>query len=192
MELTKIANDSAMLFATSASWSPEDGQLVAALVPYTSPELFKAIKASLSTNSNRQWVSVRPPMGETAVVKSAKRGFTTIGNTFSDANAKGLVTAMLHPLTGNPQEQTETFFYLVVTPGEVQAQKFVERLNLAVPWPVQPEWADYLFNTGIQQGLIEPLPSSGDDFEAILRIVKDEDTWRQIIEEGLRSQQISI
>lgn len=191
-DLTRISNESAMLFATSAAWSPEDQQLVCAQVPYTSPELFKAVKASLSVNNGKQWITIRPPADSGVFVKSAKRGFITVGASMASAHAQGYVGVMLHPLTGNPQETTDNHFYLVICEGDDQSRLFIDRLNLAVPWPVRLEWAEYLFNEGMQRGIVEPLPMTGSDFKAALRVSRDETAWEQVISDGLQSGQISI
>ena len=47
-----IANDSAMIFGSSAVWSPDDSQLVAALAASPSKELLTAIRATLANLLN--------------------------------------------------------------------------------------------------------------------------------------------
>ena len=108
------------------------------------------------------------------------------------ANAEGTVTALLHPLSGDPQANPAEHFYIVVAPGETIAQKFSERLDLAIPWPIQPEWADYLLEAGQEAGLVQVLPGSGTDFQAGLRVEKNETRWQQVISDGLKQARITI
>ena len=189
--IIRIANESAMVYASSAIWSPDDQQLVAAQVVTTSLDLLKAIKASLANNNGKSFLTVKTPE-DSAYLRSARKGFITVNNNLTQANAEGTVTAMLHPLSGDPQANTYDHFYLVVSPGEKLSQKFTERLDLAIPWPLQPEWADYLLEAGQGEGLVEVLPSCGDDFAAGLRVVKNETQWQQVITTGLKQGHIHI
>jgi hypothetical protein len=187
----RIANDSAMVFASSAIWSLQDQQLVAAQVVTTSQELLKAIKASLANNNSKSTLTVKTP-DDSAYLKGARKGYVAIANNLSQANAEGTVTALLHPLSGDPQGNAAEHFFLVVSPGEDLAQAFAERLDLAIPWPLQPEWAEYLLEAGKRAGLVEVLPSSGDDFAAALRIEKNESLWREVIAASLKKGYIAI
>jgi hypothetical protein len=187
----RITNESALVFASSAIWSTEDQQLVAAQVVSTSQDLLKAIKASLANNNTKSYVTIKTP-DDSAYLKGARRGYVTVGNNLAQANAKGIVTALLHPLSGDPQANTAEHFYLVVVPGERLPQKFAERLDLAIPWPIQPEWADYLLEAGQKVGLVQPLTASGTDFCAGLRVEKNESQWQQVIAAGLKQGTITI
>ena len=189
--IIRIANESAMLFASSAIWSPDDQQLVATQVVTTSQDLLKAIKASLASNNGKNFITVKTPK-DSAFLKSARRGFTTVSNNLTQANAEGTVTALIHPLSGDPQTNTTEYFYIVVAPGESLTGKFTERLDLAIPWPIQPEWAEYLLEAGKRLGLVEELPTAGMDFAAGLRVLKNETHWQQVISNGLKSGRISI
>ena len=104
----------------------------------------------------------------------------------TQANAEGTVTAMLHPLSGDPQAANTDYFYIVAAPDECLAEKFAERLDLAIPWPVQAEWAEYLLEAGKKADLVQVLPCSGKDFTAALRVVKSESKWQQVIADGLK------
>jgi hypothetical protein len=189
--IIRIANESAMLFASSAIWSPEDQQLVATQVVTTSQDLLKAIKATLAGNNSKGMLTVKTP-DDSAYLKGARRGFINASSGLTQANAEGIVTTMLHPLSGDPQANTEEHFYLVVTPEESLKEKFAERLDLAIPWPVRQEWSEYLLEAGKDARLVEVLPQAGDDFSAGLRIVKNESLWQQVISEGLKKGQIQI
>ena len=187
----RITNDSAMLFASSAIWDMDDQQLVAAQVVTTSQELLKAIKATLANNNSKSYLTVKTP-DDSAFLKGARKGFVCVAGSLAQANAEGTVTALLHPLSGDPQAQTAEHFYLVVAPGESISDKFAQRLDLSIPWPVQKEWADYLLETGQSEGLVSVLPSCGSDFSAGLRISKNESRWQQVITAGLKQGSISI
>lgn len=187
----RITNDSAMLYASSAIWSPDDQQLVAAQVVTTSHELLKAIKATLANNGNKNYLTVKAP-DASAYLHGAKRGFVCVNSNLTPANAEGTVTVMVHPLSGDPQANTAEYCYIVVSPNEDTCQKFAERLDLAIPWPIQPEWAEYLLEAGQEVGLVQVLPGSGKDFAAGLRLIKNESKWQQVIASGLKSQKIYI
>jgi hypothetical protein len=190
-QIIRIANDSAMVFASSAIWSPDDQQLVATQVVTTSQELLKAIKASLAANNSKGIITVKAP-NDSAYLKSARRGFINSSNSLTQANAEGNVTVLLHPLSGDPQTNTDDYLYIVATAEEDVATKLAERLDLAIPWPIQPEWAEYLLEAGKRTHLVEVLPSAGDDFTAGLRVIRNESLWQDVISKGLKGGQITI
>jgi hypothetical protein len=189
--IIRIANDSAMLFASSAIWDNDEGQLVAAQVVTTSQELLKAIKATLANNNAKSYLSLKAPDDNT-YLKGARRGFITVSNSLANANAEGTVTVLLHPLSGDPQAQTQEHFYVVGSTVEPIAQKFCERLDLAIPWPLQPTWSDYLLEAGQEADLVEVLPCAGTDFSAGLRVRKNESAWARVISEGLKAGRINL
>jgi hypothetical protein len=187
----RISNEHAMVFSSSAIWDLDNQQLVAAHVVTTSQDLLKAIRASLANNSSKNYITVKTP-DDSAFLKGARRGFTVVSSSLSQANADGTVTAMLHPLAGDPQTNTADYFYLVTTPNENLHQKFAERLDLAIPWPIQPEWAECLLEAGQEEGLVEVLSSVGSDFHAGLRVSKNESLWQKLISVQLKQGCIRI
>jgi hypothetical protein len=188
-----LANDSAQVYATSAVWSPDDNQLVACQIAVTAQELLKAIKATLAKNSGNNALSLRGAgIDETTMVQGARRGFLSVSASLQKVHAEGNVTVLLHPLAGNPQESAEDYFYLVVTRGQDPVRLFYERLELAIPWPLQPDWAGMLIDAGQYNGLVVSLPMAGDDFQVAFRIKKDEDSWCKIIAQLLLNGQVSI
>ncbi len=191
METLAIANDSAMIFASSAVWSPDDTQLVAALAASSSKELLIAIRATLANNGSKGWLSIKG-RSHNAYVRGAKRGFIHVSGSLAKANAAGTSAALLHPLSGNPQEERDDHFYVIATPGEALPAKFNQRLALAIAWPTQPAWAEYLLQAGQEANLVQPLPIAGPDFTAALRVVKDDTGWEAVIAQGLKSGAISI
>ena len=189
--IIRIANDSAMLFASSAIWDSDEQQLVAAQVVTTSQELLKAIKATLANNSSKSYLTVKTPE-DSAYLKGARKGYVSVSSSLVQANAEGTVTALLHPLCGDPQTNTAGHFYLVAASDEPVSTLLAERLDLAIPWPIRSEWADYLLEAGKQAGLVQILSVSGDDFTAGLRIARNESLWQGIISEGLKTGRILI
>lgn len=187
----RLANDSAMLFASSAIWDNENQQLVASQVISTSQDLLKAIKATLANNNSKSFLTLKTP-DESAYLKGARRGYLAVTSSLAQANAEGTVTTLLHPLSGDPQAGSNGCYYLVVAPGECLERRFVERLDLAIPWPLQSDWAAYLLAAGQAAGLVEALPQCGDDFSAGLRIARNEAGWQQVIAAGLEQGQIHI
>lgn len=189
--ISTIANESASVHASSLVWCWKDQALVAAVMVDTSTQTLQAIRATLASNRSRSLVTVKSP-GGTAYASSIKRGYAAISASLAKANAVGMVQAIMHPLCGNPQEETGDHFYVVATPGENLAQKAGERLALAIPWPTNPEWTDYLLSEGKTASLVEDLPVIGPDFTSALRIEKSQEGWQLIIAEGLRSGKIKI
>lgn len=78
----RISNKSAMLFASSAIWSVDDQQLVAAQVVTTSQELLKAIKATLANNGGKNYLTVKTP-DDNAFLRGAKRGFINVSSSMT-------------------------------------------------------------------------------------------------------------
>ncbi len=189
--ISTIANESASVHASSLVWCHQDQALVAAVMVDTSTQTLQAIRATLASSRSRSLVTVKSP-GGTAYASSIKRGYAAISASLAKANAVGMVQAIMHPLCGNPQEETGDHFYVVATPGENLAQKAGERLALAIPWPTNPEWTDYLLSEGKTASLVEDLPVIGPDFASALRIEKSQEGWQIIIAEGLRSGKIKI
>lgn len=191
LDVLSIANESALVFASSAVWSPEDGQLVAALVASPTKELLTAIRATLANNNSKGWITVKG--GEhNAFLKGAKRGFIHVSTSLAKANAAGIACALLHPLTGNPQEEAAEHFYVVVTPSERLSRKFGERLALSISWPTQGEWSEYLLTAGQEAGLVQLLPAAGPDFTAAVRVLKNDAEWQKVITAGLKAGAIEI
>jgi hypothetical protein len=155
-----IANNG-VVFATAVCRPKR--QLVAALVASPTKELLTAIRATLANNNSKGWITVKG--GEhNAFLKGAKRGFIHVSASLAKANAAGVACALLHPLTGNPQEEAAEFFNVVVTPSERLSRKFGERLALSISWPTQAEWSEYLLTAGQEAGLVQLLPAAGPDF----------------------------
>lgn len=187
----RIYNESAMVFGSSVVWSMKDQQLVAAQVVSASQDLLRAIKATLANNNSKSYLTVKTK-DDSAYLKGARRGFINVSNHLASANAQGTVTTLLHPLTGDPQANPADYFYVIVTKEEELSQKFVERLDLCIPWPLQAEWSAYLLEAGKKDGLIETLSVHGKDFTAALRVEKNESQWQQVIARGLKNNTISI
>ena len=192
MEVLKLSNESALVYASGAVWSPEDSQLVAAHVVTTSHELLTAIRATLANNSSKSFLTLTHPSGR-EILQGARRGFITVTSSLDKAHAAGVTAVLLHPLTGDPKHQPSAeCFYVVAVDGEDFAGKFGERLALAIPWPTRPEWAQYLIEAGQEMELVEFLPVAGRGFTAAARIARDEAAWATVIADGLKHKRIII
>lgn len=191
MNAVAISNESAMIYASSVVTSPSDSLLIAAHVVSSSQELLRAIKASLATNS-KKFLHIRPTEGSTIHVQGARKGYTGVSANLANAHAEGYAAVWLHPLCGNPQDHTEDHFFVVSTTALGFHDLFTERLNLAIPWPVKPEWAAWLITQGADAKLIEPLYTDGPDFPACVRVLKDPARWAGIISHGLQTGNITI
>ena len=191
-----ITNEHAQIFAACVIFDRDDEQLVAAVIPYAHggnhAELLKAIKASLTTNSDR-WITVRSEDLGTTMLKGAKQGYIVSSAAMRQASAEGRVEVWLHTATGSPQSTDRDYFYLLAYAESNLEQLFVDRLNLAVPWPIKPEWADLIFNAALQAGLITNLPIVGQSrYTIALRIDKNPDKWAVIINQALTDNHIHV
>ena len=99
---------------------------------------------------------------------------------------------ILHPLTGNPQEQTADHFYVLVAKGQDLQSVFSERLALAIPWPTKPEWAEFLLSAGLKKDLLSDLKTSGPDFSAALCVQKNSSGWKEVLEAGIARGKIKL
>ena len=195
MNPISITNEHAQIFAACVIFDSENEQLVAAVIPYAHggnhAELLKAIKASLSTNSER-WITVRSENG-TTILKGARQGYIVSSNSMRQASAEGRVEVWLHPATASPLSTDRDYFYLLAYAESNLERLFVDRLNLAVPWPVKPEWSDLIFNAGMQVGMITNLPIVGQSrYTIALRIDKNPDKWAVIINQELTDNHIHV
>jgi hypothetical protein len=192
-DVVTIMTEHVRLAASSAVWDNENGQLVAAQVMFTDQQEIKALRATLANNSTREWLRVITK-DDNAYLRGARRGFIGVSANMSRQNAQGNVAALLNPLTGDPQLFNDDYFYVVATPGEDITEKFVQRLDLAAPWPVDPAWGEYLINHGMTDGLVTKLTmaSPTNDFGEALRVEKDEEGWRRLIMQGLQEGHIAV
>jgi hypothetical protein len=193
LEVIRIFNDDALVFASCAVWSPDTEQLVAAQLVSTSMETLTAIRATLAKNNNKAQITVQCSSAGRVTLKGAKRGFLKVANSLAKVNAAGIVTAILHPLAvGNPAETADDHFYVVAAPDDDLTHLFGERLTLALTWPTQPAWAAHLLEAGMEAGLVKLLPKAGDGFKAAAWVKKDGLSWMQLIAAGLQSGAITI
>jgi hypothetical protein len=191
VEVITLLTEHVRLAASSAVWDDQDSQLVAAQVMFTDPQEIKALRATLANNSSKEWLRVVTDE-DNAYLRGARRGFIGVSASMSRQHAQGNVAALLNPLTGDPQMFSEDHFYVVATPGEDITEKFVQRLDLATPWPADPQWGEYLIQSGTERGLVTVLKTAAGDFEIALRVEKDAEGWREVIQRGLSEGQIAL
>jgi hypothetical protein len=184
----RLANEHVGVVCSSIVWDSDHHQLVAATLVSPEQQSLRAITATLATNSKKSLsISVD---GTSHYIQNARRGFTCVSGNLAVVGAEGHVLSILHPLAGNPQEQTGEHFYVVAAKDENLAAKFAERLNLAIPFPVQLAWAEYLLEAGSE--LVSPLPLAGDDFPAAVCVQRDIFAWQEIIQTGLKQGKIKL
>ena len=186
----RLATEHVSVVCSSAAWDTENHQLVAATLVSPSTQSLRAITATLSTNSKKGLtLSVD---GSSHFLQNTRRGFTAVSGNLAASGAEGNLLTIVHPLTGNPQEQPADHFYVLAPKGQNLAEVLSERLALAIPWPTRPEWTAYLLEAGSAKELVRELDTSGPDFESALCVQKNEDGWKAIIETGLAQGRISI
>ena len=184
----RLANEHVSVVCSSVVWDSDHHQLVAATLVSPEQQSLRAIMATLATNSKKSLsISVD---GTSQTIQNARRGFTCVSGNLAAVGAEGHVLSMLHPLAGNPQEQAGDYFYMVAAKDETLAAKFAERLNLAIPFPVQPAWAEYLLEADGE--LVSPLSLAGDDFPAAVCVQRDIFAWQEIIQVGLKQGKIKL
>ena len=184
----RLANEHISVVCSSLVWDETNHQLVAATLVSSEQQGMRAITSTLATNSKKS-LSITVD-GTSHYLQNARRGFTCVSGNLAAVGAEGHVLSLLHPLAGNPQEQTGEHFYVVAAKGENLATKFAERLNLAIPFPVQPEWAAYLLEAGTE--LVTELSLAGDDFPAGVCVQRDIFAWQEIIQQGLKQGKIKL
>ena len=184
----RLANEHVSVVCSSIVWDDTNHQLVAATLVSPEQQSLRAITATLATNSKKSLsISVD---GTSHYLQNARRGFTCVSGNLAAVGAEGHVLSLLHPLAGNPQEQAGEHFYVVAAKDEHLAAKFAERLNLAIPFPVQPEWAEYLLEAGGE--LVSALSLAGDDFPAAVCVQRDIFAWQEVIQQGLKQGKIKL
>lgn len=190
----RLANDHALTFGSSALWDadPETGmpQLVAGQFYAANQQVLKALYGSLVTNS-KKFLTLYDTEGRSHTLAGARRGYTRLGGNLSTAHALGHLMVLEHPLAGNPAESTETWFYVLGLHDEDVVQKFAERLDLAIPWPLQADWGETLLNLGQEANLVvwcdRTGPDTGQEYVYGLRVSKDADAWQTVISTGLQT-----
>jgi len=184
----RLRNDHASVACASALWDEDNKQLVAVTLVSSEQQSLRAIYATLVTNSKKT-LSLDTSRG-TVYLQGARRGYKTVSGGLQALGAEGHVNSLVHPLAGNPQENAGDWFYVICRRGESQADlhlRFIERLQLAIPWPVRPEWAGYLYDNGP----VKTLEQSGPDFFGCL-VRKSAVDWEQIIHEGVTDGYLKV
>jgi hypothetical protein len=202
--IMQLSNDSAMTYPLQVIVSPDDAQLVAAIVAGFSSQLTAALRAHLANNSTKKSLTLSYyPDGlyyaRTLSILGAKRGFVYAGASLERVNAMGRVEVWEHPLSRNPELFGADFNYVVAVEGEDLAEKFEQRLALAIDWPTKPEWATHLIAVGKERDLVKELPmyeSAPDDeelraeweqllvgqrFTGALRFARDAAQWGEVL-----------
>jgi hypothetical protein len=186
----RLSNEHISVVCGSLAWDEEHHQLVAATLVSPEAQSLRAITATLATNAKKSLTITID--GESHFIQNTRRGFIRISGNLAAVGAEGHLLTILNPLTGNPQDQSDEVFYVVASQAETLAAKFAERLNLAIPFPVRPEWAEYLLETGLQAGLVQTLSLAGEDFPAAVSVQRQVFAWQEILEHGLKKGVIQL
>ncbi len=212
-----LSNAHARATVLSAVWSPMDHQLVAVLMAATDKAALTALKAELEKNNRNSSVALAGDAK--AELAGARRGYVHLSVSLDKANAQGHVAALLHwrahdPRTIIPKAAREValckaegndgvtageYFYVVARPGDDLTALFAERLQLALPWPLQSAWARSLLDLGREAELVDYLPvagcrelPAGQGFKAALRVLNSEEAWGEVLSQALNSQRITL
>ena len=221
-----LSNAHARAAVLSAVWSPVDQQLVAVLMAATDKTVLKALKAELEKHNKHSCVTLSGDVK--AELAGAQRGYVQLSASLDKVNAQGHVMALLHWRAHDPRVVAATakpavrggdeippvesdYFYVVARQGQCLPTLFLERLQLALAWALQPEWAERLLELGREAELVDclpamtprsprtapapthqvmdspPRPDSVAGFLGALRVVQDEDRWGAIIGQALAS-----
>jgi hypothetical protein len=212
-----LSNAHARASVLSAVWSPQDSQLVAVVLAATDKAVLTALKAELEKNNKNALVALAGDVK--AELAGAKRGHVHVSATLEKVNAQGHVTALLHWRAHDPRiagnvkaakadsefPPAENYFYVVARHGDCLPTLFLERLQLALAWPLKPEWAELLLTMGQDAELVEYLPiglpqelepicpqAHGFTFQAALRVVKCDDRWGTVISQALETHAVTF
>lgn len=185
----RLSNDHVSVVCSSAVWDPDRHALVAVTLVSPEQQSLRAITATLCTNSKKSLtLSVN---NQTQALENTRRKYLAVSGNLTTVGAEGHLVTLLHPLSGNPQEEASEAFYIITAQGELLPDRFAERLNLAIPYPVRNAWAAYLLEQGLQENLVRKLPLAGEDFQEALWVSKA-GGWRTIIESGLKNGEIRL
>jgi hypothetical protein len=201
-----ISNAHARATVLSAVWSPVDHQLVAVLMAATDKAALVALKAELEKNNKNSYVALAGDAQ--AELTGARRGYVHLSVSLEKANAQGHVSALLHWKAHDPRAvvtkttqrkaddttPADEYFYVVARQEDDLPKLFLERLQLALPWPLQPAWAKALLDLAHDYELVDSLPVATSRelaphhaFKAALRVLNSEELWGELITISLRS-----
>lgn len=225
-----LSNGHARATVLSAVWSPADQQLVAVLMAATDKTVLTALKAELEKNNKNSFVALAGDAS--AELAGARRGYVHLSASLEKTNAQGHVMVLLHwrahdprhvvtstkpadPSTGAPPAERQ-YFYVVARQGDCMPSLFIDRMQLALPWALRPEWAEPLLKLGREAELVDCLsiavateiggplvirqvaeqsyanPTPARSFQGALRVIHDEDRWGDVIGSALADGVIQL
>ena len=217
--MIRIANDHVSINCLSAVWSDLDQQLVAALVTGGTKLEITAIKAEIEKNGLGQ---LRISGDANAYLNGARRGFLFHLVPMERFNAHGYMAVLMNRRSHDPKavitdavskqkdgdENAGEFFYVVARNGDDLNDLFVQRLQLAISYPVRPEWAEQLLQLGSDNYLVHGLDlalasemeehiknapdTKGLAFMAGLRVVRDSEAWGELISSAVEQDFVHI
>lgn len=193
----RLQNGEVQVDVFSAVWDSYNDQLVACGIAAPHKQQIKSILATLSVNSNRTLTLRTPhPQGgyyRSVYLKNTKKGFFHMSKSMTQTNAEGWVECIEHPANGDPRLLPDwDWFYVVTTEGQAFTKKFVDRLNLAIAWPVLPQWSEYLLEAGRYTKLVKALDIAGPGYEKGIMVYKDQSSWESLISAGMVGGSLSL
>ena len=211
-----IASASARATVLDAMWCETDQQLVAVVLAATDKQVLRSLVAELEKNNRQSQVRLYSSQDEKQDLdiwlRGARKGYIRVASGLERFNVQhSHVLALLHHRAHDPRlidpmkvdDITEPVFFYVVSPsGGSLHDLFLERLQLAIPWPLLPRWAGTLVKIGFSQRLIENLVYQQSDelddvpgthvFESGLRVIADPEHWGDAISYALSKGRLSL
>jgi hypothetical protein len=187
LQAYRISNKQVSEFALYVVWDEENEQLVAANIVSTNKQGVESLWASYTTNSKRN-ISVKygEYYWEAVTLDNAKKGGVKLARTMNELNVRAYTFNFEHPACGDPRKGEKwEYFYVLATEQENMLPMFIQRLDMAIVWPVLPEWGEYMYAAGIDQGLVKPLSMRGPGYANGVCVTKNTAAWQAIIEAGM-------
>lgn len=187
-------NTHMQVWGSSAVWDEDDSQIVAGTMFSNNMQDLKAFFASQVTNSRKTLIlRLSQYNGQRdRYLHSIQRKPSYLRKSTSDQNVRGYIYCFEHPAALDPRNSPETFFYVLAKQDEDIREKFIAHLNIAIAWPVQPEWGSYLLENGEYVGAVKNLPILGKDWSGAYRVTKSNSVWEDLIVAGLEGGSLSL
>jgi len=185
LKALRVSNKHVSIAASYLVWDTKNEQLVAAQLAATDKQSIESVWATYVTNSKRN-ISLKTGKyyWDSTIVDNAQKGGAKIARTMDSLNARGYSLTIEHPACGDPRTDKWHYFYVLSLKSENFMPLFIQRLDMAIVWPVLPEWGNYMYEMGEEQGLIKPLSMEGPGYESGVCITKNTESWQAIIEAG--------
>jgi len=185
LEALRVSNKQVSIAASYLVWDEKNEQLVAAQLAATDKQSIDSIWATYVTSHKRN-ISLKTGKyyWDSITVDNAQKGGAKFARTMERINARGYALTIEHPACADPRTDKWHYFYVLSRKATDMLPLFIERLDMAIAWPVLPEWGEYMYEMGEEQGLISILASKGTGYESGICVTKNTESWQAIIEAG--------